>query len=297
MELEQQARYHAMGNSYWWLVGKYDIIMDAIARVVPAERRLAVLDTGCGPGNLLDRLSAHGPVTGSDVSLDALRFCRSRGYQQLLCSQLDHAALRSETFDLVAAIDVLEHMPNDLAGLREIHRVLRPGGYVVLTVPAFQVLWGEHDELFGHYRRYRAAQVRALLQATQFELCTLSYFQPLYFLPLLLFRRWKRWWRGSARGHLLEAHDDFITLAPWLNRLLTRLLAAEKYVLRQGTFPFGTTLLGIGRKAGGATTGVRPLLCVKRAGSAKRSLWFGGCSRRHARMVPGVRERSRHGRT
>jgi len=247
MELELQARYHEVGNSYWWLVGKYEIIMDCIAQLVPADQSVTVLDAGCGPGNLLDRLRECGNVTGSDLSLDALRFCQSRGYRWLLRSHLDRLALRSETFDLVTAIDVLEHMPDDLAGLREIHRVLRPGGLVILTVPAFQVLWGKHDELYGHYRRYRTAQVAALLEASHLDVVKLSYFQPLYFLPLLLFRRWKQvWWRAGDRSR--ERHDDFVPLAPWANRLLTRLLAAERHVLRRWNFPFGATLLAVGRK-------------------------------------------------
>ena len=247
MELELQARYHEVGNSYWWLVGKYEIIMDCIARLVTVDAQATVLDAGCGPGNLLDRLRTYGNVTGSDLSLDALRFCRSRGYRRLLRSQLDHLALRSETFDLVTAIDVLEHMPDDLAGLREIHRVLRPGGFVVLTVPAFQVLWGEHDELYGHYRRYRTAQVAALLEASHLEVLKLTYFQPLYFLPLLLFRRWKQLWRRTADQSPAQ-RDDFVHLTPWVNRLLTRLLAAERHVLRRWNFPFGATLLAVGRR-------------------------------------------------
>ena len=80
LELEQQARYHQVGNSYWWLSGKYEIIMDCIARLVPSGKQLDILDAGCGPGNMLDRLSSRGEVTGSDLALPALSFCVSRGY-------------------------------------------------------------------------------------------------------------------------------------------------------------------------------------------------------------------------
>src|SRR5262249_1420479 len=128
LKLEQQARYHEVGNSYWWLSGKYEIIMDCIARVLPGGNGLNVLDAGCGPGNVLDRLSSRGTVTGSDLSLPALGFCLSRGYTRVTLSRLDTLALKSGQFDLVTAIDVLEHIPDDAAGLREIHRVLRPGG-------------------------------------------------------------------------------------------------------------------------------------------------------------------------
>src|SRR5262249_7104386 len=249
LEIEQQARYHEVGNSYWWLSGKYEIIMDCISRVIPDRNNLDVLDAGCGPGNMLDRLSSRGTVTGRDLSPPALSFCRSRGYARVTLSKLDTLALRSERFDLVTAIDVLEHIPDDAAGLREIHRVLRPGGTAVITVPAFQVLWGDHDDIYGHYRRYRVSQVAALMTSCGFEVIKLSYFQPLYFLPLLLFRRWKKLVRGGG-DRPIEQRDDFVAIPPWLNSALTRLMIAEKYVLRRFTFPFGVTLVGVGRKLG-----------------------------------------------
>ncbi|HXQ22403.1 MAG TPA: class I SAM-dependent methyltransferase [Candidatus Acidoferrales bacterium] len=249
LEIEHQARYHEVGNSYWWLAGKYEIIMDLIGRAVPPRNDLAVLDAGCGPGNMLDRLSSRGTVTGSDLSSPALRFCRSRGYTRVTLSRLDTLALKAQSFDLVTAIDVLEHIPDDAAGLREIHRVLRPGGTVVITVPAFQVLWGDHDDIYGHYRRYRVSQMAALMAACGFEVIKLSYFQPLYFVPLLLFRRWKKLTRGDG-DRPIEQRDDFVAIPPWLNGVLTRLMVAEKYVLRRFAFPFGVTLVCIGRKRG-----------------------------------------------
>jgi SAM-dependent methyltransferase len=251
LDLEQQARYHEVGNSYWWLSGKYEILMDCITRYVPAGNNLAVLDAGCGPGNMLDRLSSRGTVTGTDLALPALSFCMSRGYHRVALSKLDLLALKSEQFDLVTAIDVLEHMADDAGGLREIHRVLRPGGTVVLTVPAFKVLWGDHDDIYGHYRRYRVSQVGALMASCGFEVLKLSYFQPLYFVPLLLFRRWKKLVYRGGTDRPIEQRDDFVAIPPALNRVLTRLMVAEKYVLRHFSFPFGVTLVGIGRKRSG----------------------------------------------
>jgi len=251
LDIEQQARYHEVGNSYWWLSGKYEIIMDCIRQFVPSGNNLSVLDAGCGPGNMLDRLSSRGTVTGTDLALPALSFCMSRGYRRVALSKLDLLALKSERFDLVTAIDVIEHMPDDAAGLREVHRVLRPGGTVVVTVPAFQILWGDHDDIYGHYRRYRVSQVAALMASCGFEVLKLSYFQPLYFVPLLLFRRWKKLRHAGEGDRPIEQRDDFVSIPPWLNSALTRLMVAEKYVLRRFSFPFGVTLVCVGRKLTG----------------------------------------------
>jgi SAM-dependent methyltransferase len=254
LELEQQSRYHQLGDSYWWLAGKYEIIMDCIARLVPPTGNLAILDAGCGPGNMLDRLSRCGSVTGSDLALPALRFSLGRSHRRVVLSRVDALGLKAQRFDLVTAIDVLEHTPDDAAGLREIHRVLRSRGIVVITVPAFELLWGDHDEIYGHYRRYRTPQVAALMADAGFDVIKLSYFQPLYFLPLLLFRRYKKL-RGGNTARPLGERDDFVELSPWLNSVLTRLLAAEKYILRRFTFPFGVTLICIGRKGEPDTSG------------------------------------------
>src|SRR5262249_61487523 len=103
------------------------------------------------PGNLLDVLSEHGETFGSDFSAEALRFCRGRGHLRLLRADFHQLPLKADSFDLVTSIDVLEHLEDDRRAITELHRVLRPGGVLVVSVPAFQFLWGDHDTLYGHH--------------------------------------------------------------------------------------------------------------------------------------------------
>src|SRR2546428_1298831 len=156
MEHEHLQRYYELGQSYWWLVGKYRIIADAVQRYFPdplPARAPRILDLGCGPGNLLDYLASQGDTFGSDFSQDALRFCAGRGFGRLFRADFHLLPLREKCIDLITCIDVLEHLSDDRKALGELVRILRPGGVLVVSVPAFKFLWGDHDTIYGHHRR------------------------------------------------------------------------------------------------------------------------------------------------
>lgn len=246
MEHEHQERYYELGKSYWWLAGKYRVLRDVLQRVFrPAAGRARVLDLGCGPGNMLDILGVHGDVFGSDYSSDALRFCVQRGYRRLFRADFHNLPLRSGSFDLVTCCDVLEHLSDDRRAIGELARILKPGGQLLATVPAFQFLWGDHDTLYGHHRRYRAPELRARLADAGLEIQRLTYFEPAYLVPLWLYRNFKK--LVMRRGDLAQ-RDDFVRLFPPLNALLARLIAAERFALRYFDFPFGVTLLAVARR-------------------------------------------------
>lgn len=247
MEHEHQRRYYDLGRSYWWLAGKYRIIDDVVGRlspVLPSPAR--ILDLGCGPGNLLDFLRPRGDIYGSDYSADALGFCLDRGYRRLFRADFHSLPISSESFDLVTCIDVVEHLKDDRRALQELHRILRPTGRLVLSVPAFQALWGDHDTLYGHYRRYTTSEVREKLAEAGFEVLRCTYFEPLFFLPLLVYRRLKKL---LVKEGGLEGRDDFVSLPGLLNAFLAQMIAAERFVLRVVDLPVGVTLLAVARKA------------------------------------------------
>jgi len=246
MEHEHQQRYYELGKSYWWLAGKYRIIDDAVARRFrPLRPAPTVLDLGCGPGNLLDFLAPHGEVYGSDYSSDALQFCAGRGYRRLFRADFHSLPIRDESFDLVTCIDVLEHLQDDRRAMGELHRILRPSGTLVVSVPAFQMLWGDHDTLYGHYRRYTTGEVRAKLEGAGFRISTLTYFEPLFFVPLWIYRNLKK---VLVRDGGIEKRDDFVSLPGPINTALTHMIAAERFAIRHVRFPFGVTLLAIAEK-------------------------------------------------
>jgi len=245
VEGEQQQRYYELGKSYWWLAGKYRIIHDVLLRLLPAGGGARLLDLGCGPGNMLDFLAGHGKVFGSDFSADALRFCRGRSHERVFRADFHRLPLKAGSFDMVTAIDVIEHLQDDRRAISELYQIVRPGGHLVVTVPAFQSLWGDHDELYGHFRRYRLRELREKLRAAGFEIVKMSYFEPLFFVPLWLFRKWKR--LMPRKGGLAQK-DDFVATPGPLNALLTEAIALERFALRHVSLPIGVTLLGVARR-------------------------------------------------
>ncbi len=133
-------------ESHWWHVGRRRILESFVEEIVAGMdlrgRRPRILDVGCGTGANLEMLQKFGEAEGVDISEDALAFCRERGLPRVRQGAAESLPFEDATFDLVTALDVVEHLDDDTAGLREIRRVLRREGRALLFVPAFMFLWG-----------------------------------------------------------------------------------------------------------------------------------------------------------
>jgi SAM-dependent methyltransferase len=155
----QQHTYSIMyriEESHWWFTGRKRIIAGFVERICngSTEHSPHILDVGCGTGANLEMLAQFGQAAGVDVSPDALAFCRERGLQDVRQGEAEHLPYADASFDLVTGLDVVEHLDDDIAGLKEMRRVLRPGGRALLFVPAFMFLWGVQDDVSHHRRRY-----------------------------------------------------------------------------------------------------------------------------------------------
>jgi SAM-dependent methyltransferase len=230
-------------QSHWWHIGRRKILagfVEEICRQV-TDRRPRILDVGCGTGANLLMLSKHGDAEGVDVSEDALEFCRERGLDKVRLGAAEQLPYEENTFDLVTAFDVVEHIDDDLAGLREMQRVLRPGGRVLLFVPTFMFLWGLQDDVSNHRRRYRLPQLRRVLEQAGFEVERTTYANITFFAPILLIRKLMRLTGTKA------ASENNINVSA-LNGILGRLFGAEGTVLRYVNLPFGVSGLCVARK-------------------------------------------------
>lgn len=235
---------HQVEETHWWFVGRRKIIESFIRRVCAApefRKPLHILDVGCGTGANLEMLAQFGKSEGVDVSTEALAFCRQRGLQQVKQGAAEALPYADNSFDLVTGLDVVEHLDNDLTGLQEMHRVLRPEGRAVLFVPAFMFLWGVQDDISNHRRRYTLSELKTLVEKAGFKIERATYVNVTFFLPILLGRLFMR-----ATG-LKPASENNITIG-FLNGILGKVFASERFALRYLNFPFGVSIICVARR-------------------------------------------------
>ena len=232
---------------FWWDVGRRSILHDALRRHT-SSHALEILDVGCGPGGNILFLKKFGKVTGLDTSKEALSFASTQGFFNIVQGDGDKLPFGNESFDLVSALDVIEHMENDTEALREIFRVLKKDGIFLLTVPAYPWMWSEHDEAVHHKRRYRREELFGKINAVGFQIKTWSHFV----IPSIPFRALKISIR-KIKYTLRFSYDkmlktDVMILPPFLNALLIGWLALERYCMRIVPLPFGSSILVVAKK-------------------------------------------------
>jgi SAM-dependent methyltransferase len=246
-EMEQHT-YGIMNNvedSHWWFVGRRAILESFLASInsklqIP-NSKLSILDVGCGTGANLEMLKQFGEAEGVDVSDDALEFCRLKGLKvhKGLAESLPFA---DESFDLVTALDVVEHLDDDIAGLKEMNRVLKTNGKTLIFVPAFMWLWGVQDDISNHRIRYTREQITERLNAAGFKIERATYANITFFLPILLGR-----FLMKVTGIKPESENNVNVSA--LNGIFGKIFSAEKYWLNKANFPFGVSIVIVAEKA------------------------------------------------
>jgi SAM-dependent methyltransferase len=253
----QQHTYAIMDrveDRHWWFVGRRAILESFLQRIVDelnesdapqngdksVRAPLRVLDIGCGTGANLEMLSQFGNAEGVDVSDDALEFCRKKGLtvQKGLAETLPYA---DETFDITTALDVVEHLDDDIAGLKDMHRVTKAGGYSLIFVPAFMWLWGVQDDVSNHRIRYTREQIVERLEVAGFTVERATYANFTFFAPILGGRLFMK-----LTGIKPESENNINISA--LNGLFGKIFSAERFWLSKFSFPFGVSIVITARK-------------------------------------------------
>src|ERR1051325_1458610 len=170
-------------ETHWWFVGRRRIIGSFVEKICRelGQVRPRILDVGCGTGANLELLGEYGDAEGVDVSPEALSFWRARGLANVRQGAAEKLPFADESFDLVTGLDVVEHLDDDVAGLKEMHRVLKPGGHPLLFVPAFMFLWGVQDDISNHRRRYTKQGLRRVVEQAGFAVERLPYVNITFF--------------------------------------------------------------------------------------------------------------------
>jgi len=229
--------------SYWWFVGRRAIIERVLRRF--ARHTHLALDVGCGSGHNMLLLSPHTDyVMGLDLSPAALKLAAARGFP-IVRADGQFIPLAGSSVNLLCAFDVLEHLDDDMRALSEFHRVLQPGGFLLLTVPAYRFLWSEHDEALMHRRRYAASELHVKLARTRFQVLKRSYAVFFPFFPIAFYRLF----RGLFPKDPFAPRASHVILPGFLNELFIALLRIEAWLMGRINLPWGTSLVALAQKA------------------------------------------------
>src|SRR6266850_1390203 len=231
MNISEYGEMYKLESFYWWFVARRRLLESLIEGISHEYNRPAILDVGCGTGINFSVLAKYGDTFSSDASEEALSFSKGRGIDGLVRSQVESLPFASSTFNIVTALDVLEHVDDDLKALDELLRITKDGGVLVITVPAYGFLWSEHDEALHHRRRYAASELRNKLTNAGFEVERVTYYITFLFFPILLVR-----FAQSLSKRSIHAKTSHIILPVWLNSLLIAILGLERVLLRWMNF-------------------------------------------------------------
>ena len=246
MEREQYAIMARREERHWWYAGMRRVALAVLERALDGRSGLRILDAGCGTGGTTVELRRFGEVVGIDLAWAALEPARSRGLSGLARASIEDLPFGSATFDVATSFEVVYHLgvASDAAALKEIRRVLRPGGLFLLRVPAHDWLRGEHDRLVHTRHRYSRGEVSRKLADAGFGVERLTWANTVLFLPAVAKRLLER-----TNGHDAAAAEPDLWQPPApLNALLESAVAVEALAIPRGVpLPFGLSLLAVAR--------------------------------------------------
>jgi SAM-dependent methyltransferase len=234
---------HALELRHWWFRGRRRLLINLLRGVAGAgSKRLRILDYGCGTGGNTSAYGSFGDVVGIEPDSTAVQLAHRRGGARYCRTTGTDLPFREGSFDVVMASDVLEHIEHDGKGILEIARVLRPGGSVILSVPAHGWLFSQHDTALQHFRRYSKRAVRDLLERNRLLVRRLSYWNAALF-PLVCIQR-----LIGKRRRTGQPRSDAVLPPPLLNEALTGLLAVESVLVSRLVLPWGVSLVAVAER-------------------------------------------------
>lgn len=241
MEIAEYARMEYYERNYWWHIGRRYILEHVLTKFVTPTGKLSILDLGCGTGINFNWLKSWGTVIGLDSEVNALDYCRQKqSYHQLI--QRDATNLPSEKFNLITAFDLLEHMDNDREALRTWYSSLENNGYLLLTVPAHQILFGAHDKALHHQRRYSSFGLSQKIRTAGFKIEFLS---PFFFFVFPIFALVRLFTKLAKPQSTYETAST----VSGLDSILISLSELESYLLSVGIgLPWGSSIIVVAKK-------------------------------------------------
>ncbi len=228
-------------DEHWWNKGRRKILCSFI-KTIQNQNNIKILDIGCGPGGTSIAFKIFGDVMGTDFSVTALKIALKRGLHVIQCT-LTKIPIKDESFDLITTLDVIEHIEEEQQVLNEIKRMLKSDGYVLITVPAFQFLWSEHDVAVSHVRRYDIPLLQKSLHRAGFTIVRISYFVSFVFPFVVVYRLLTR--SGIKKTNPKPNMQKFPKI---FNDILEKVMQVEDMILKKHNFPFGVSIICLAKK-------------------------------------------------
>ena len=242
MQSLEYKRIEKLENIHFWYRAMEEMILYLVKQNV--KGRVNILDAGCGTGGLSEKMESFGRVTAIDINPVALKIAREKKIDKLLKASVERLPFQDNSFHLIVSLDVLYHqkVKSDIKALSELYRVLKPGGVLILRLPAFEFLRGAHDIVVQTRHRYTTYEVSKKMQQAGFKIKKLSYVNMLLSIPLFVKRSYERFYKK----HSLVS--DTILLPELLNKIFYFILKNDNKLLKFINLPFGSSVLSIGLK-------------------------------------------------
>lgn len=248
MQHDYYTEYYDLERQHWWFVAREKIISNYIQKLISDKQLphqdLKILNVGCGPGRSSQYLSAFGHVVSVEYDAYCCEFASAKTGLEIINGSITELPFEDQSFDLVCAFDVIEHVENDQLAVSEMKRVTKNDGVIFITVPTFMSLWSHHDVINHHFRRYQLSQIETLFknQDDGKKIFT-SYFNFFLFPPIYLVRKISNLLKSGKNRS--GSGSDFEAFKPGImNNVLFRIMHFEsKFINKEIKLPFGVSLL------------------------------------------------------
>lgn len=222
----------------FYFKGKKELI-SIILNKLKLKKKNKILTIGCGTGEELEVLKEFGDIYVIDINKEVLKLIPSKLYKKKFVMDATSLKFKDNTFDLIVALDTLEHIKDDKKVIKEIERVLKPKGHIIITVPGFKLLYGPHDIALGHIRRYKLSEVKELFN--NFKIVELGFWNSLMFLPIFFYRILAKTRKRNGK--------DKLNINKPINFILLNIIRLENKLIEKGIIPkFGLTIFGVFKK-------------------------------------------------
>ena len=248
MEKSYYRKYYDYERKHWWFQTRNNLLMKIIEQnVFTPGKKIKILNVGAGTGFTSELLSKYGEVVSIEYEKSCVEFINETTSLHLIEGSILDLQYADNTFDLVCAFDVIEHVEDDTKAVSEMTRVAKKDGYVFISVPAFQSLWSKHDEINHHYRRYTKAQVLSLFaKENKLQNIYATYFNTVLFIPIYAARmlnNLKGKIAGGKTKNLSQSSTDFDMASSGLSSKILKWLFSREgsIVSKKYSLPFGVS--------------------------------------------------------